>query len=390
MDESLNTQGKKILVVDDEERNIRLLSHLCQNLGYSILTAGSGSEAIEKTAAEMPDLILMDVMMPGMDGFEATERIKKDDKSRQIPIIIVTALDQKKDKLKGISIGANDFLSKPIDTEELSLRIRNNLEIKDYHDFLKNHNAKLEIEVSKRTEELKKAYEEVDNAYRKVQSSYIETIQRLNMAAEYKDEETGAHISRISLYTKELAGALGMDFDFIETIYYASPMHDIGKVGIPDSIMMKTGALSAEEWEIMKSHTTIGAKILSESESPFLTMAKDIALSHHEKWDGTGYPYGLKGEAIPLPGRIVNIVDQYDALRSKRPYKATLPHNEVMQILTEGDGRTSSEDFDPQVLEAFKRSASKVDEIFSMTKDEQKEAHLQPYLQRHLSTSTPG
>ncbi len=370
MEESSKGRSKRILIVDDEERNIKLLTHLCQNLGYSVLTAGSGSEAIEKTTAEMPDLILMDVMMPGMDGFEATERIKAVEGTKQIPIIIVTALDQKKDKLKGISIGANDFLSKPIDTEELSLRIRNNLEIKDYHDLLIDHNVKLEEEVSKRTEELKKAYEEVDQAYKKVQSSYIETIQRLNMAAEYKDEETGAHIRRISLYTKELAGALGMDFDFIETIYYASPMHDIGKVGIPDMILLKNQALSPEEWAVMKTHTTIGAKILGESNSTFLEMAEEIALTHHERWSGSGYPRALKGEEIPLPGRITNIADQYDALRSKRPYKEGFPHHEVLQIITEGDGRTSPDDFDPSILEVFKKIDKRFEEIYDTQADE--------------------
>ena len=366
----MKEKQKRILIVDDEERNIRLLSHLCLNLGYLISTAGNGNEAIEKTNAESPDLILMDVMMPGMDGFEATERIKKNDKTKQIPVIIVTALDQKRDKLTGISRGANDFLTKPFDTEELSLRIRNNLEIKDYHDLLKDHNLRLEDEVARRTEELKKAYTEIDNAYKAVQSSYIETIQRLNMAAEYKDEDTGAHIRRISLYTKELASTLGMDFEFIETIYYASPMHDIGKVGIPDMILLKSDKLSPEEWAVMKTHTTIGAAILGQSTSNFLRMAEQIALTHHERWNGTGYPRGLKGEDIPLPGRITNIVDQYDALRSRRPYKVNLHHSTVVKIITEGDGRTSPEDFDPEVLNAFRKTEKKFDEIYNSQADD--------------------
>ena len=373
---------RKILVVEDDPRSKKMIGLLCGKEGHEVFFAENGGEAIETALQEKPDLILMDAMLPGMTGFEATERLKKDRQTRHIPIIMVTSLSDKTNRLEGIAKGANDYITKPFDMEELSLRIRNNLIMKSQHDLLKDHNALLEKKVAERTREL-------ENVYRTVKTSYIETIQKLNVAAEYKDEETGAHIRRISLYSREVATSLGMDSDFVETIYYASPMHDIGKVGIPDSIMMKAGALSAEEWEIMKSHTTIGAKILSESESPFLTMAKEIAISHHEKWDGKGYPYGLKEEAIPLPGRIVNIVDQYDALRSKRPYKETLPHSEVVSIITEGDGRTSTSDFDPHVLEAFKKSAAKVNEIFSMTKDEQKEAHLQAPLGQHFLTPTP-
>lgn len=359
----------KILIVDDEERNVKLLDALCTNLGYKVIAASNGKEAIEITKLESPDLILMDVMMPEMNGFEATEILKSDDKCKHIPVIILTALGEKKDRIAGIQKGANDFLTKPFDTQELALRIANNLLIKDHHDFIINHNTILEEEVQKRTHELQKAYEEIDATYQKMQASYIETIQRLNIAAEYKDEETGAHISRISLYTKELAAALGMDFDFIETIYYASPMHDIGKVGIPDGILMKEAKLTPEEWMVMRSHTTIGARILKGSESHFLKMAEEIALSHHERWNGTGYPNGLKGDNIPLAGRITNIVDQYDALRSKRPYKVALHHDTAMKIITEGDGRTSPEDFDPEILDTFKRTASNFDEIYNNAKD---------------------
>ncbi|MDH3975299.1 MAG: response regulator [Deltaproteobacteria bacterium] len=359
-----------ILVVDDEERNVRLLEHLCGSLGFKVIIARNGHEAIEQTRSQLPDLILMDVMMPVMNGFEAMSTLKKEDRTRQIPVIMLTALGDKRDRITGIEKGANDYLTKPFDTEELALRIRNNLQIKEYHDFINNHNQLLEKEISKRMQELNKAYEELDSTYNKVKGSYIETIQKLNMAAEYKDEETGTHIRRISLYTKELSIALGMDQSFIETIYYASPMHDIGKVGIPDGILLKEGKLTEAEWTVMKSHTTIGANILRDSQSPFLRMAEEIAQTHHEKWNGTGYPDGLKGEEIPLSGRITNIADQYDALRSKRPYKLNLHHETVIKIITEGDGRTRPDDFDPQVLEAFKKSGKIFDEIFNTECDE--------------------
>ncbi len=340
----------RILIVDDDDRQRKFSATLCHRLGYDVLTANDGSVAVKSAPIDMPDLILMDVMMPIMNGFEATERLKSDERTRHIPIIMLTSLDNRDDRLEGIKRGVDDYLIKPFDSEELLLRIGNALKIKKYHDLLKDQNEVLESMVAKRTKELK--------------LSYVDTVLRLNLAAEYKDNETGAHIKRISFLSRELAETLGMDKNYVETIYYASPMHDIGKVAVPDSILLKPGALTAEEFEVIKTHPRVGADILKGSNSAILKVAEEVALTHHETWSGTGYPQGLKGEEIPLSGRIVNIVDQYDAMRSMRPYKTVLHHTTVVKILTEGDGRTSPNDFDPEVLEAFKRCESRLNDIY--------------------------
>lgn len=342
---------RKVLIVDDQERNIKILSIVCQNQGHEVLVARTGRQAIEVAREQEPDVIFMDVMMPEMDGFEATECLKADLMTAHIPVIMVTALDSREDRLRGIKAGADDFLTKPVDTEELLLRLKNNLRNKEFHDFLKIHTEVLQRQVAERTLQLRQGY--------------IDTIQRLVLASEYRDEDTGSHIKRISYYAKELAVSLGMPADFSDAIFYASPMHDIGKVAIPDRILLKAGSLDAAEWETMKTHATIGARILEGSESPFLTMAVDIAQSHHERWDGKGYPQGLAGEAIPLTARIMNICDQYDALCSRRPYKPPFCHQKAVDIITLGDGRTMPEHFDPEVLAAFTRIAGRFADIFA-------------------------
>ncbi len=317
----------------------------------------------------MPDLILMDLMMPEMYGFEATEKIKGNELTKHIPIIIVTALASRDDMIRGISNGADDFLTKPIDSEEVIIRVRNSLKIKKYYDLLKNHNVILEERVAERTNELTSALADIHKANEKITSGYIETVHRLTIAAEYKDTETGAHIRRVGYYTRLIAEKLGMNNEYLENIFHASPMHDIGKVGIPDNILLKPAMLSSTEWGVIETHTIIGLNILSGSESPFLKMGTEIAISHHEKWDGSGYPNKLKGESIPLSGRIMKLADHYDALRGKRPYKPPFNHKKTFDIIVKGDGRTMPEYFDPDVLNVFIKLADEFNEIFETHND---------------------
>lgn len=360
----MDNHKSKILIVDDEPRNRLLLNNMCENMGYKTFQATNGEEAIDYAVDNSPDLIIMDVIMPKMNGFDSTEKIKADDRTKQIPVIIVTALGSREDLLTGISKGADDFLTKPYDFEELAMRIKNNLKIKKYNDLLKENNDILEEKVQQRTQELQKALFELNLAHDSTKAAYLETIYRLTLATEFKDQATGSHIKRISLYARKIAETLSMNTEFIENIFHASPMHDIGKVGIPDSILLKPGALNAEEWEIMKTHTTIGAKILEGSESTFLKMGQEIARNHHETWDGSGYPNGLSKTQIPISARITIIADQYDALRSTRPYKKPFTHDEALKIITEGDGRTSPDHFDPDIIKAFIEINKDFGEIF--------------------------
>lgn len=345
----------RILMVDDDEMNLKLMGAIFKNYDYICETAGNGIEAIEKTKEFSPSLILLDIMMPEMDGYEACKRLKEDPKTQHIPVILITALADRHSRIKGLKAGANDFLTKPIDSTELIVRAQNLLKIKEFEDFLKQHNEFLNAEVEKKTALLK--------------GSYIDTIHRLTRTAEYKDEDTAAHIKRAGYYASLIAGRLGWSKDKIETIFYAAPMHDIGKIGIPSEVLLKPGKLNYEEFALMKTHTIIGERILNGSISGILQLAELIAISHHERWDGKGYPNGLKGEAIPVEGRIYNIVDQYDALRSTRPYKRAFEHKEAVKIITEGDGRTMPEHFDPQVLDVFKQLEDEFNEIFETHKD---------------------
>ena len=344
-----------VLVVDDDESMRLLLQRQMEGDGYRVVLAEDGFSAVEKASAEPPDIVLLDALMPGMDGFQVAESLKSSERTRTIPIIMVTVLDDHQSKLRALKAGVQEFLSKPVDRSEVSLRVHNVLMLKQYSNLLADQNRILEQRVEERS--------------RQVLVSYRETIATLTRAASYKDEVTGAHVHRISYYTEDIAHATGMSSDFCETIHYASPMHDIGKIAIPDSILQKRGPLDQQEWEIMKSHSALGAQLLGTGDSPYLRMGAEIALHHHERWDGGGYPSGLRDQVIPISARIMNICDQYDALRSERPHKKAMSHEAAVEILTVGDGRTMPGHFDPDVLEAFKRSAGRFREIFESIKD---------------------
>lgn len=350
MDTTISHKPAVILIVDDDERNIKLLETLLHAEGHKTITARNGKEALVLAVSEKPDLILLDVMMPEMDGFETVTRLKADPRTQPVPVIMVTALDDRASKLRALGAGAEEFLSKPIERADLIVRVRNLLRLKEYGDFLMNHNQLLELKVLERTAQLEEAYRD--------------TVFTLVRAAEYKDEETGHHIRRISHYCRILSKAMGLPVVFQDAIYNASPMHDIGKIGIPDYVLLKAGGLSPEEWQIMKTHCVLGASILAAGTSPYIHMGAEIALNHHERWDGSGYPNGLHAEEIPLTARIMQICDIYDALRSKRPYKLPFDHARSISIITEGDGRTKPEHFDPAVLKSFITEADRFAEIY--------------------------
>nr|MBF0222307.1 response regulator [Desulfobulbaceae bacterium] len=344
----LVTNTFSCLLVDDDDFSRGLLAKVLDNEGIKTVQVKSGKECMDFVETSPPDLILLDVVMPEMDGYEVCRRLKSCDKTKNIPILFITSMDGKIDEAKGLELGARDYISKPINPPIVISRVRNQMN-------LHFHTVHLEELVDQRTRQLHKGY--------------IETVYRLTLASEYKDEETGAHIKRISFYTKELAQRMGMDKEFCDSIFYASPMHDVGKVAMPDAILLKKGPLDGEEWNIMKTHAEIGAKILEGSDSPLLKMAFDIAGCHHERWDGNGYPRGLNGDQIPLVARIMNICDQYDALRSVRPYKPGFDQKRTISIITEGDGRTMPDHFDPDVLSAFKKMVDVFADIFETHRD---------------------
>ena len=326
----------RILIVDDEAVNLKLLERMLGAQGYRNLVLLEDPRRILETYRQAPvDLILLDLNMPGLDGFTVMEQLRALEDPLLPPIVVLTAQAGREPLLRALHGGARDFLTKPFDRPELLVRVRNLLEVHLAHRMIHDRKHMLEEMVLARTAELR--------------DTRLQVVQRLGRAAEYRDNETGNHILRMSHSAVLLARQLGYHEGQCELLLHASPMHDIGKIGIPDHILLKPGKLTAEEWEIMKTHTTIGASILEGDDSDLLRCASEIALSHHEKWDGSGYPRGLAGEAIPLSGRIVALADVFDALTSERPYKKPWPVEEAVAYIREQSGRH----FEPRVVEHF-------------------------------------
>jgi putative two-component system response regulator len=354
----MTNRPNKILVVDDEPLNRELMESQLIALGHEVVTANHGEDALQKVQKSLPDVILLDVMMPKMDGFEVARRLKAQENTRHIPIVMVTALKEVEDRIKALEAGANDFMSKPIDKAELRATVASQIQIKAYHDHMRQYQKELENEVDVRTEQLRRAFE-------KIKMGSVDTINRLSRAAEFKDEDTGAHIFRMSNYSATIARKMGFSKTVTEGILYAAPMHDVGKIGIPDRILLKPGKLNPEEWGVMRQHTQWGGAILEGNSKGFVKLAQIIALTHHEKWDGSGYPNGLKGKKIPLIGRIVAISDVFDALTSKRPYKEPFSLEKSYAIIKEGCGSH----FDPKVVDAFFEAESEILVIREQYKD---------------------
>ncbi|ACJ28191.1 Response regulator receiver:Metal-dependent phosphohydrolase, HD subdomain protein [Shewanella piezotolerans WP3] len=336
-------EQQTLLVVDDTPANIDVLAGMLKD-DYQIKVAKNGEIAL-KIARRLPlDLILLDIMMPGIDGFEVCRRLKSDHTTRHIPIIFVTAKITAEDELKGLELGAVDYITKPFNPPIVQQRVKTQL-------ALFNQSRELAIKVKQKTAELA--------------ATQLKVIQKLGRAAEYKDNETGMHVIRMSHYTHILAKAAGMCEADADMLMAASPMHDIGKIGISDAILRKPGKLTDDEFKEMKKHAEIGAEIIGENESELLKMAKIVAISHHEKWNGTGYPYGLKGEDIPRIGRIVAIADVFDALTCERPYKRAWSVEEAIAHLQQQAG----EHFDPQLVPLFLEHMDEITKIMQSFKD---------------------
>ncbi|MGC8938771.1 MAG: HD domain-containing phosphohydrolase [Thermodesulfovibrio sp.] len=332
----------QILVVDDEAVNLELISAIfIDSPNIVILTARDGVEALEILKNHTPDVIVLDIRMPRMNGIEVLKVLKSDFRTSHIPVVVLSGDDR--ERKNALKHGANDFIPKPFDAEELKLRVINNLQVKKYQDLVRNINEVLQKELMKKTKELREALELAKEAE-------YEMVVKFGMISEFRDEETGQHIRRISYYSKLLAQLIGLPESEQNIIFYASPLHDVGKVGIPDNILKKPGPLTPEEFEIIKLHTIIGGRILT-SQPKFITLqaGKIIAEQHHEKWDSSGYPYGLKGEEIHIYARIVAVCDVFDAITSDRVYRPAFSIEQAIDIMKKGRGSH----FDPQLLDIF-------------------------------------
>lgn len=337
------SKNARIFIVDDEPTNIKLLDSVLKSQGYQNLVPITDSRnVLDEYILEKPDLILLDINMPHLDGYQVMEQLNLLNDPLLPPILILTAQSGHEYLIKALAMGARDLVRKPFDLTELLMRVRNLLDVQLGRRMLLNQKLVLEEMVRKRTEELS--------------DTRLQVVRRLGRAAEYRDNETGFHIIRMSQISALLAKKLGWSDNDCELILHASPMHDIGKIGISDAILLKPGKFEPTEWEVMKTHVNIGAEILKDGNSDLLSLASEIALSHHEKWDGTGYPNGLAGNAIPQSGRIVAVADVFDALTSPRPYKKAWSIDASVNYISENAGVH----FDPEVVEQFKKCLPEV------------------------------
>ncbi len=347
-----------LMVVDDIPENLKLIQDMLQGRGYRVNAFPSGRMALKAAAKNPPDLILLDINMPEMNGFEVCEHLKADATLKDIPVLFISALAEVSDKVKAFSAGGVDYVTKPFQFEEVTARVETHLHLRDMKRELEKYNLHLEELVSEQVKD--------------ISDSQLATLTAVSKLAEYRDDETGHHIERTRRFCRVIAEQLRrnpryeqrISDDYVENIFHAAPLHDIGKVGIADSILLKPGKHTFEEFEIMKTHALIGANTLETVRSrypknAFVNMGITIARSHHEKWDGSGYPDGLAGEDIPLAGRIMALADVYDALRSERPYKAPFTHERSCEIILGGAGQH----FDPTLIDVFKTVESEFAEI---------------------------
>ena len=341
----INTDIKqaRIVVVDDESANLKLVERVLEVGGFkNVELIENPVTVLDNYKANGADLFLIDLNMPVMDGFELIEALMGLNDSFLPPMLVLTAQQAQEYRQRALDAGARDFVTKPFVVNELLARVKNQLEMRQAQSLLREQNQHLEEIVNERTQELQ-------HAHQQLQDSRLQVVRRLGRAAEYRDNETGLHIIRMSYISVIIGRSAGMDEDALDLLLNASPMHDIGKIGVPDNILLKPGKFEPDEWEIMKTHAQIGADILSGDDSPMMSMAREIALTHHEKWDGSGYPNGLSGEDIPLVGRISALADVFDALTSSRPYKKAWEVDKAVEYIKEQSGTH----FDPSLVDYF-------------------------------------
>lgn len=342
------TGKQTIMVVDDTAENLKLLESMLEGEGYDVRMFPSGTMMLKAAEKVVPDLVMLDILMPEMDGYEVCRRMRSNEALRDVPVLFLSALTDVKNKVKAFEVGGMDYVTKPFQFEEVNARVKTHLLLRKALRELEGHRSGLEILVAEKV--------------REISESQLATITALSKLAESRDDETGYHIERTRTFCQILCEHLrrtpryggSIDEAYVSDVYNASVLHDVGKVGIPDRILLKPDRLTPPEFEMVKTHTAIGARTLQAAHrryprNSFINMGIAIARSHHERWNGNGYPDGLKGEDIPLSARIMAVADVYDALRTKRPYKPAMPHEEVARMLREGSGK----DFDPAVVEAF-------------------------------------